>query len=474
MGQIKFGTSGWRGILAEDFTFENVRLVTQAIADHLKAAGSTDSGVVVGYDARFMGRRFAHEACRVLAAAGIRSFICQRDTPTPVIAHEVLRRKACAAINFTASHNPSEYNGLKFSPASGGPALPETTADIEARANAMAGQVCYADMPLDQAVREGLVEEIDPLPGYFETLRSRIDFAAIAKAGLKVAVNPLYGTGRGYLDRLLAEAGVEVVCCNDHPDPTFGGLPPEPGETYIADFISLIRSDDSIGLGLATDGDADRYGIVDGDGSFYEPNYILALLADYLLRVKGERGAVARSVATSHFVDAVAASHGQQVRETPVGFKYIGDYITRGEILIGGEESAGLTVRGHVPDKDGIIACLLVAEMVAVTGKGIGELLSDLYDRVGAFHTRRRNIRLTEQLEAGYDARMQSLPEGFAGLKVTETITIDGHKCLLENGAWLLFRKSGTEPVVRLYGEAGDAGTLEGILAAGEAFLLGE
>lgn len=473
MGQISFGTSGWRGILAEDFTFENVKVVTQAIADHLTDLKTTAGGVVVGFDARFMGSRFAHEACRVLAGAGIRSWICNRDTPTPVIAHEVLQRQASAAINFTASHNPCEYNGLKYSPDWGGPALPETTQDIEQRANRMLGQVCYREMPLDQAVRTGMVVEIDPLPAYFATLKKRIDLAAIAVSGLKVAINPLYGTGRGYLDRILREAGVEVVCINDQVDPTFGGLPPEPGETYIGDFIQVIRENESIDLGLATDGDADRYGIVDGDGSFYEPNYILALLADYLLRVKGESGAVARSVATSHFVDAVAQSHGQKVLETPVGFKFIGEYIHQGKILIGGEESAGLTIRGHVPDKDGILACLLVAEMVAVTGKGIGELLADLYARVGEFHTRRQNIRLTPELEVGYDGRMKSIPASFAGFKVSETITIDGYKCVLENGAWLLFRKSGTEPVVRLYGEAGDAATLDSILAAGEAFLLG-
>ncbi|PNU20964.1 phosphoglucomutase [Geothermobacter hydrogeniphilus] len=473
MNKIVFGTSGWRGILAEDFTFENVRVVTQAIADHLTADHAAAGGVVVGYDARFMGRRFAHEACRVLAGSGIRSWICNRDTPTPVIAHEVLARQAGAAINFTASHNPCEYNGLKFSPASGGPALPETTRDIEERANRMLGQVCYRDMPLDRAVRDGLVVEIDPLPAYFETLRRRIDFAAIAASGLKIAVNPLYGTGRGYLDRILREAGVEVVTFNDHIDPTFGGLPPEPAETYIADFMSMIRSDAAIGLGLATDGDADRYGIVDGDGSYYEPNYILALLADYLLRVKGEAGDVARSVATSHFVDAVARSHGRQVLETPVGFKYIGEYIAAGKILIGGEESAGLTIRDHVPDKDGILACLLVAEMVAVTGRGIGDLLADLYERVGEFYTRRNNIRLTDDLEQGYAARMNALPDRFGDLAVIDVVTIDGHKCLLEKDAWVLFRKSGTEPVVRLYGEARDVETLEMILRAGETFLIG-
>ncbi len=473
MTQIKFGTSGWRGIFCEDFTYDNVRVVTQAIADHLKESAQADGGVVVGYDARFMGEAFAHETARVLAGAGVKSFVCNRDTPTPVIAHEILRRSAAGGINFTASHNPFNYNGLKFSPSSGGPALPETTADIERRANAMLGTVVYSDMPLNQAVQAGLVESIDPRDAYFETLRRLVDLQAIARSGLKIAVNPLYGTGRGYLDRVMREAGVDIVTFNDHRDPYFGGLPPEPSENHIADFIKLVREDASIRLGLATDGDADRYGVLDFDGTFIEPNYVLALLLDYFIRVKGRKGDAARSVATSHFIDAVAAHHGVTVHETPVGFKFIGDLISKNRILIGGEESAGLSIGGHVPDKDGILACLLVAEMVAVTGKSLQELLADLYARVGEFHTRRINLTLTPELEAGYAEKVAAPPAQFAGRAVTEKITIDGTKFLLEGGGWLLYRKSGTEPVVRLYAEAGSAAELETILAAGKDFLLG-
>jgi len=473
MTQIAFGTSGWRGIFCEDFTFANVRVVTQAIADHLKEIGEAPKGVVVGYDARFMGDAFAHETARILAGAGIKSFVCNRDTPTPVIAHEILRRGAAGGINFTASHNPSNYNGLKFSPASGGPALPETTKDIERRANAMLGTIVFHEMPLNQAVQAGLVESIDPRADYCATLRRLVDLAAIARSGLTIAVNPLYGTGRDYLDALLRDAGVEVVTFNDQRDPYFGGLPPEPSESHIGDFIKLVRGETRIRLGLATDGDADRYGVLDFDGSFIEPNYVLALLFDYFIRVKGKRGDAARSVATSHFIDAVARHHGVTVHETPVGFKYIGDLISKNRILLGGEESAGLSIGGHVPDKDGILACLLVAEMVAVTGKTLQELLADLYARVGEFHTRRINLTLTPELDAGYAEKVAAPPEQFAGRKVTEKITIDGTKFLLEGGAWLLYRKSGTEPVVRLYGEAASGAELEAILAAGKEFLLG-
>ncbi|WP_305046316.1 phosphoglucomutase/phosphomannomutase family protein [Geoalkalibacter sp.] len=470
MGRIKFGTSGWRGILCEDFIFDNVKVVTQAIADHLRAAGEAEKGLVIGYDARFMGERFAHEAARVLAGAGIPSFVCDRDTPTPVIAFEILRRKTAGGINFTASHNPPEYNGLKFSPSWGGPALPETTSDIERRANAMLGQICYKEMPLDQAARVGLVSKIDPRPAYFEAIRKLVDFQAIAKAGLVVAVNPLYGTGRGYLDTLLREAGVKVVCMNDHRDPYFGGMPPEPSQAHIPDFIKLVAQTPEIRLGLATDGDADRYGIIDGDGTFIEPNYVLALLLDYLLR-RGKKGDAARSVATSHFIDAVARHHGVRVLETPVGFKFIGEYIRDDKILIGGEESAGLTVRGHVPDKDGILACLLVAEMVATEGKSVKDLLCDLYDRVGEFHTRRDNVHLTPELEIAYAQKVAALPTELAGKKIAEVITLDGCKFLFADGTWVLFRKSGTEPVVRVYGEAGTEAELDRLMKAAAQFI---
>lgn len=471
MARISFGTSGWRGILCEDFTFENVKVVTQAIADHLRENGAAADGIVIGYDARFMGERFAKETARVLAGAGIKVFLCNRDTPTPVIAFEILRRKASGGINFTASHNPYDYNGIKFSPAWGGPALPETTKDIEVRANAMLGEICYREMPLDQARKAGLLEEIDPRAAYFAAVRKLVDFEAIARSGMTIAVNPLYGTGRGYLDTLLKEAGVKVVTINDHPDPYFGGLPPEPGKNYINDFIALIKGDPAITLGVATDGDADRYGIVDGDGSFIEPNYILALLADYLVRVKGQSGDLARSVATSHFLDAVAAHHGLQLLETPVGFKFIGEFIRDNRILIGGEESAGLTVRGHVPDKDGILACLLVAEMVAVEGKSLQQLLADLYRRVGEFHTSRENIRLSPELEASYAAKLKTPPTELGGKKIDQVITIDGSKFVFRDGSWVLFRKSGTEPVVRVYGEAATAAELGRMMSAAEAFI---
>lgn len=471
MGRISFGTSGWRGILCEDFIFDNVKVVVQAIADHVTAAGEKEKGIIVGYDSRFMGEKFAKEAARILAGGGIKAFLCNRDTPTPVISHEILQRKAAGAVNFTASHNPPEYNGVKFSPSWGGPALPETTKDIERRANEMLGEVCYKERPLNQALKDGLLVEIDPKEGYLKDLESKVDFDAIAKLGV-VAVNPLYGAGRGYLEEPLMSHHVRVEMINNHRDPYFGGFPPEPSEKYIKDFISMVKGNPAVKIGLATDGDADRFGIVDADGSFIEPNYIIALLLDYLVRVRGMKGGVGRSVATSHLVDAVARKHGIDVFETPVGFKYIGELISQDKIIIGGEESAGLTIKGHVPEKDGILACFLAAEMAAREGMSIKAMLERLYSEVGRYITKRENIHLTPSLEAAFPGKLASTPSEFAGVKVKDVVTIDGSKFILENGSWLLFRKSGTEPVVRLYGEASSEALLKSIMDAAREFIL--
>ena len=473
MQRITFGTSGWRGIMCEDFIFENVKVVTQAIADNIKASGEAAKGIIIGYDSRFMGESFARESARVLTGAGIKTFLCVRDTPTPVIAFEILRRGTAGGINFTASHNPPEYNGIKFSPSSGGPALPETTNDIERRANEMAGEICYKECSLEEATRSGLLVEIDPMPAYLSDLAQKVDFSVIAKLGT-IAVNPLYGTARGYLAEPLKAHGVQVVQMNANRDPYFGGFPPEPSEKYIQDFIRLVQQDPEIRLGIATDGDADRFGIVDGDGSFIEPNYIIALLLDYLIRVKGMTGGVGRSVATSHLVDAVAKLHGVEVFETPVGFKYIGELISQDKIIIGGEESAGLTIKGHVPEKDGILACLLVAEMVAREGMQVKELLERLYSKVGRYLTKRVNITLSPELEAVFPKRIAATPTSFAGASVKERVTVDGNKFILEDGSWLLFRKSGTEPVVRLYCEASSEERLQALVEAGREFIVGK
>lgn len=471
--KVKFGTSGWRAILCEDFTFDNVGVVTRAIAEQLKDAGFGGSTLLVGYDNRFMGARFAQLAATVAAAHGIRCQLTPRSVPTPVISFDIIENSRAGAVNFTASHNPPEYNGLKFSPDWGGPALPETTSEIERRANALMEAGDYERLDYAAALSSGAVSLHDPMPAYLARIEKLADLDAIRKAKLKVGLDPLYGTSVGYLDTLLLKAGVDLTVIHANPDPTFGGRPPDPSEEHIPELISMVAGDSSYHLGLATDGDADRYGLIDRGGRFMEPNYFLALLFDYLVRERGFTGGAGRSVATSGLIDAVAADLGREVFETPVGFKFIGDLIRSGTIAVGGEESAGLSIKGHVPEKDGILACLLAAEMVARRGKPLFTQLDELYRRVGVFVTRRENFRIPADREGPLLERLAAPPANIAGSEVANVVRIDGVKLVLSDKSWLLVRKSGTEPVVRLYGEAGSSERLDEILTAGRKWLLG-
>ena len=472
--KIKFGTSGWRGVIADDFTFERVRIVVQAIADHLIAQGLKDKGVVVGYDTRFLSDRFAAEAVRVFATNGIRSFLSNRDVPTPAVAFEIIRRKAAGGINFTASHNPPEYNGLKFSPAWGGPALPETTKDIETRANALLDKNSIAAMPLAEAKQKGMVDDADLRKSYLDDLRKKIDLETIKKAKLKVAVDLLYGTGRDYLDTVLKDAGCTVTVIHGHRDALFGGRSPEPSEENLFE-LSAVMKKGKFDIGLAVDGDADRFGVMDTDGTYINPNQVLALVLDYLCRSRGWKGGAARSIATSHLVDAVAKKHGIEVYETGVGFKYIGDLLVQGKIIFGGEESAGMTIKDHVPEKDGIIACMLVAEMVSQEKRPIRELLKRLYKEVGTILNDRVNIRLTEGNQKQVAERLAQPLTELGGLRVKgKKTTADGTKYMLEDDSWVLMRASGTEPVVRIYVEAESETKIQNLIEAGKKFILGQ
>jgi alpha-D-glucose phosphate-specific phosphoglucomutase len=469
---IRFGTSGWRDVIADTFTFANVRLVARAIAEYLLAEGTDQPQVVVGYDTRFLSEAFAAEAATVLAAHGIQVWLTDRDAPTPVIAYEVIRRGAAGGLNITASHNPPEYNGLKFSGPSGGPVLPAVTDRIEARVQELLTQPETPCPPLGELEAKGLVVRIDPRPAYLNRLRELVDLRAIAEARLKVAVDLLYGTGWGYLDEILREAGCDVQTLHGSKNPAFGGLAPDPSEANLQELASVVRSG-GCHLGLATDGDADRYGIIDRDGRFIEPNYILALLLRHLINTRGWRMGVARSVATSHLVDAVAKRHGVPVYETKVGFKYLGELIAQGKVALCGEESAGLSILGHVPEKDGILATLLVAEMVAMAGgSDVQSLLDALYTEVGdTIYARRLNLHLTREQQERLAGRLKDVPTRLAGLAVTEVNTLDGTKLLLEDGSWFLIRSSGTEPVVRVYLDAHSEAQIEELTMAARAFL---
>jgi len=472
--KIKFGTSGWRGVIAADFTFSRVRAVTQAIADHLVAQGLKDKGVVIGYDTRFLSERFAAESVRVFAANGIRSFLSNRDVPTPAVAFEIIRRRAAGGINFTASHNPPEYNGLKFSAAWGGPALPETTKDIEMRANALIDKNSIALLSLAEAKQKGMVDDVDLRKAYLDDLRKKIDFEPIKKAKLKIAIDLLYGTGRDYLDSALRDAGCAVTILHGHRDPLFGGRSPEPSEENLAE-LSEVMKKGRFDVGLAVDGDADRFGIIDPDGTYINPNQVLALVLDYLCRTRGWKGGAARSIATTHLIDAVAKKHGIEVYETGVGFKFIGDLLVQGKIIFGGEESAGMTIKDHVPEKDGILACLLVAEMVSHERKTIKDMLKRLYKEVGVILNDRVNIRLTEANHAAVYARLSQPLNEFGGLRVKgKKTTADGTKYMLEDDSWVLMRASGTEPVVRVYVESSSEEQIKELMEAGKKFISGQ
>jgi phosphoglucomutase len=453
---IRFGTSGWRARIAETYTFANVRRLTRAIADHLVESGEAGRGVVVGYDTRFLSEEFAAAAAGTLAQAGVRSRLAVRAVPTPTVAHAVLDRGAAAGITITASHNPAHDNGLKLSASTGGPALPEVTKAIEGRVASLPDP---GGLPLAEARARGLVEEVDLRPAYVAQCRRMIDLGAIRRAGLRVVVDAMYGPAAGYLDALLAEAGCEVTLLHGIRDVTFGGHPPEPVEEHLAELIATVRRTGAH-LGLATDGDADRFGVVDRDGSVLAPNPILALVLRHLLQRRGWRGGVARSVATTHLLDALAERHGCPLHETPVGFKYLGDLITQGIAMFGGEESGGMSLRGHPPEKDGILACLLVAEVAAVEGVALGAVLERLHAEVGRLVSVRVNVPLSDAVRRALPARMASPPAALGGRAVARVQTMDGLRLDLGDDAWVLVRPSGTEAVARLYVEAREDATL--------------
>jgi phosphoglucomutase len=460
---IRFGTSGWRAIIADEFTFENVRTVVEAICSYLKTSGwEAGSKLVVGNDTRFMGEKFVGLACDIAAARGFETLRCIEPVPTPAMSHAIRSNGAAGGINFTASHNPPEYQGLKFSTSDGAPALPEVTRRIEE----LIAEKATAEMA------PGEVTDFDPKTGYLEDLKSKIRFEAIEKSGGTFAYDPLWGTGRGYLDKVLRDNGIEVRTLHDWRDVTFGGRSPEPGEKQLEELRELVRSE-SLTLGLATDGDGDRFGIVDRNGETIGANELIALLTDYLAESRGWASGVARSVATSHLVDRVAEHRGLKVFETPVGFKFIGELINQDEVFLGGEESAGLSMKGHYPEKDGLLACLLAAEAVAVRGTSLTEQLEELYSRVGKVVSARIGVRLTDEVTSELARKLEQQPAAIGGRTVGSINRMDGVKFLFEDGSWMLMRPSGTEPLVRIYAESESQSDVEWLLEEGKNYLLG-
>jgi phosphoglucomutase len=464
--QINFGTSGWRAVMAEEFTFTNLRRAVGGIARYVASLKPEGARVIVGRDPRFLGETFCALAAEILSEQGIAPLVVSEPAPTPAFAYAVIHNQADGVINFTASHNPPEYNGIKFSTPDGCPALPEVTKKIEAEI--AAGD--KADVAKDRAATPAAKGSLDPKPDYLKRLGEIIDLDVIKKANLKVVFDPMWGAARGYSDELLRSAGLQVDTVHDYRDVLFGGHAPEPDDHWLEDLRKKMRQTGAQ-IGIATDGDADRFGIVDSDGTFLQPNYVIALLFDYLVESRGWKNGVAKSVATTNLINALAKKHDVELHETPVGFKYIGELIMQDKIAIGGEESAGLSIRHHVPEKDGLLAGLLCCEAVARRGRSLGEQLKTICNQVGSYYPQRENFRLTPEVKTKFTEKLRSDPRDFCGHPVGQVVRTDGLKLLFEDGSWVCYRLSGTEPVVRVYTEARSEQGLEKLSTAAKHWI---
>ena len=465
---IKFGTDGWRAIIAEDFTFENVARCSQGLVDYLKDQGTAGRGLVVGYDTRFLSREFAETVAGVCAGNGVKAFLAEKAAPTPVISFNVLEQKAAGAAIITASHNPGIWNGFKFKPEYGGSATQEITDELETK---IAAVTAVQSMELEQARREGLVVDIDPDPPYMERLAGLVDLGAIKEAGLNILVDAMFGAGGGYIGRLLEGGNTTITEMNGYRNPAFPGMEqPEPIAHNLTGLAQRVQSE-AASVGVALDGDADRLGIMDEKGNFVSTLEVFSLLALYLLEGKGQRGDLVKGVTASMMLDKLGEEYGVAVHDMKVGFKYIGPKFSEVDALMGGEESGGFAFRGHIPERDGILSGLYVLENMATTGRTPSELVEHLFARVGPHYYQRRDVafnpgdreRIMERLQ---DPGLTQL----GGAAVLRSDEVDGRR-LVFDGAWLASRFSGTEPLLRIYCEADSPARVEELLDAASAYL---
>jgi phosphomannomutase len=462
--QIKFGTDGWRGIIAREFTFDNLALVAQATMDYFVAEGLSDKGLVVGYDRRFLSRKFAERVVEIAAGNNLKVYLTNDYAPTPAVSWAVRRFGAAGGIMITASHNPPEYNGFKIKESFGGSARPATTKVVEEIvAKNMASKRQILEMPLAEAFAQGQVELIDANEEYFAQLARYVDLELIKQAGIPVIADPMFGAGSGCLPWLLP--GIDEIHGSENP--AFGGQPPEPTEEHLTELAALVRSG-KYRVGLALDGDADRIGAVDETGEFFSSHRIFTVVLRHLYERKGLRGEVVKTVSTTGMIDLLCGKYGLKLHETPIGFKHICELMLDNDILMGGEESGGLGVKGHIPERDGILMGLLLLEAMAMSGKGLRQLLNETMDEIGYYYYRRKDLaidnvtkqRLIERLKAGGITHI-------ASRQVTRENFMDGFKYIFADRSWLLIRPSGTEPVLRLYSEANDPAVVEELLKAG-------
>lgn len=467
--QIKFGTDGWRAIIAEEFTFSNVVLVTKAIAGYIKTKYDPSRPIVIGYDTRFLADKFAQRAAETLNDLGFNVKITRTDAPTPVVAFAAKYLESAGALMFTASHNPPEYCGIKYIPDYAGPATTDITdVIVENVKKLQEGQDVI--QPSDN---KGSTEIFDPKPDYMKWVKTLIDFNKIRQSGVKVFYDPLYASGRGYVDGLLEDAGCQVTTIKNWRDPLYGGAMPEPKEKYLGELKKLV-AENSPAIGLSNDGDADRFGVLDENGTFVTPNDVIAVLFKHLIKNKGRKGSVVKTVATSQMIDKIAAKYGVNVHETAVGFKWIGQVMRHEEVIIGGEESGGLSIWGHIPEKDGIVADLSILEAVAYENKPLYQIVEDVKNEIGIHYINHRiDLHVTEEIkDKTLKIFAQNPPQEVGGVKVKEIKTLDGFKFYFEdNNSWMLVRPSGTEPLFRIYFETDYQEKLEKMIKDIEKFI---
>ncbi len=482
---IKFGTDGWRAIIDKDFNFDNVAKVAQAIASFVKSDERRElsvykelrieyqpaaRGLVVGYDTRRHSPQFGETVARVLSANNIPVYLVNQANPTPVVAHAVRNRKTAGAVMITASHNPAEYNGIKFKAEYAGSALPEYTNMIEARVNdVLTGKETVKDKPAAE------IETFDPRISYLKDIMHFIDWELLKEAEYKVIADPLYGAGRVILSDLLKNKGIRIEEIHGELDPSFGGLHPEPIGKHIQPLIETVKRR-SADAGLALDGDADRIGAVDEKGNFVNPHQIFALLLRYLHKQLGWDGVVVKTFSTTRMIDILASKYGLKLYETPIGFKHVVRHILSEDVLIGGEESGGIGIKNHLPERDGILCGLLLLQIMATKNKKLSEVVEELQEEVGPHYFERFDFHfddLEKQKEA-LERFKKTSPSEVAGEAVVNFSTLDGWKFFLEEGSWVLFRASGTEPVIRLYVEAPDPKRVKEIISYGKMLIEGD
>ncbi len=468
---IKFGTDGWRAVISEDFTFENVRLVSQAYCNYLAKNGLAQKGIVVGYDNRFQSENFALEAAKVSASNGIKTFLTENSVPSPVTSFAVKSRSLGGGIMITASHNPAEWNGFKIKSQFACSASADITKAVEAE---------LADLrsaKMDKDADKSIVK-FNPKVEYFAHLSKFVDFNVIRNAGINIVIDPMHGSASGYVKEILDSQNIPCSQINELRDPLFGGVNPEPIPLNLAELSDVVKdgaqSKQGLWVGLATDGDGDRIGGVDGQGGFLTSHDMFVLLLKHLVENKKMTGSVIKTFNITNLVGMLANKYKLIVHETPIGFKYIADYMLKEDVLIGGEESGGIGIKGHIPERDGVLNSLLLLECIAYYKKDLRDVLNDVMKEFGYFYYDRIDVHLTEKQRDAVRSKLSGFkPSSLAGEKISDIQTLDGTKLFLADKSWILFRLSGTEPLVRIYCEATSQQKVKAMLAEGEKILLG-